>query len=63
MLLFAAKARAALAGRTFVIPDDLKAVFLPALRHRIVLDPAEELEGGTGDVVLGRILDAEEVPR
>jgi MoxR-like ATPase len=63
MLLFAAKARAALAGRAFVIPDDLKAVFLPALRHRIVLDPAEELEGGTGDVVLSRILDAEEVPR
>ena len=63
MLLLAAKARAALQARDFVIPDDLKAVFLPALRHRVILDPAEEIEGGTTDDVLRRILDRVEVPR
>ena len=63
MLLVAAKARAALGERTFVTPDDIKAVFLPALRHRVVLDPAEEIEGATTDDVLTRILDRVEVPR
>jgi MoxR-like ATPase len=63
MLIAAAKARALLDGRDFVTPDDLKAVFVPALRHRVVLDPAEELEGGTSDGALQRILDAVEVPR
>jgi MoxR-like ATPase len=63
MLLRAAKARAALEGRGYVTPDDLKAVFLPALRHRVALDPAEEIEGGTPDDVLLRILDSHEVPR
>jgi MoxR-like ATPase len=63
MLLLAAKARAALGERTFVTPDDIKAVFLPALRHRVALDPAEEIEGATTDDVLTRILDRVEVPR
>ena len=63
MLVLAAKARALLQGRAYVIPDDVKAAFLPALRHRVVLDPAEEIEGGSADDVLRRILDAEEVPR
>ncbi len=63
MLIAAAKARAALDGRAFVTPDDLKAVFVPALRHRVLLDPAEELEGGTSEDALKRILDAVEVPR
>jgi len=63
MILAAAKARALLRGRTYVLPDDLKAVFLPALRHRVALDPAEEIEGATSDDVLSRILDRVEVPR
>ncbi|MDP6540414.1 MAG: MoxR family ATPase [Planctomycetota bacterium] len=63
MLLAAAKACAALGGRDFVTPDDLKRVALPALRHRVLLDPAEEIEGGTTDDVLARILDTLEVPR
>ena len=63
MLLRAAKARAALAGRAFVLPDDVKAVFVPALRHRVTLDPAEEIEGTTTDDALNAILDAVEVPR
>jgi len=63
MLIAAAKARALLAGREYVLPDDLKACFLPALRHRVALDPAEEIEGGTSDDALRRILDRVEVPR
>ena len=63
MLLAAAKARALLAGRDYVLPDDLKAACVPALRHRVVLDPAEEIEGGTSDDALRRILDRVEVPR
>jgi len=63
MLLRASKARAALDGRDYVGPDDLKALFTLTLRHRVVLDPAEEIEGGTADSVLARVLDAVEVPR
>jgi MoxR-like ATPase len=63
MLLLAAKARALLDGRGYVLPDDVKSVFLPALRHRIVLDPAVEIEGGTTDEALQRILDQVQVPR
>ena len=63
MLLRAAKARAALAGRAYVTPDDVKAIFLPCLRHRVALDPAEEIEGVRADQVLQRILDSVEVPR
>ena len=63
LLVRAAKARAALAGRDYVTPDDVKAVYLPALRHRVLLDPAEELEGGSADPTLGRILETVEVPR
>jgi MoxR-like ATPase len=63
MLLRASKARAALHGRDFVTPDDLKALFCPALRHRVVLDPAEEIEGAHVDRVLERLMDQVEVPR
>jgi MoxR-like ATPase len=63
MLLRAAKARAALDGRAYVTPDDIKRVFLPTLRHRVTLDPAEEIEGVHTVDVLERILDSVEVPR
>jgi MoxR-like ATPase len=63
MMIAAARALAALSGRDFVTPDDLKSVVPPALRHRIVLDPAEELAGTTPDAVLQRLLDSVEVPR
>ena len=63
MLLRAAKARAALEGLDYVTPDHLKEIFLAALRHRVLLDPAEELEGLTTDGVLAQILDSVEVPR
>ncbi|MFT5288739.1 MAG: MoxR-like ATPase [Planctomycetota bacterium] len=63
LLLRGAKARAALAGRDYVTPDDIKAIFLPSLRHRVALEPAEEIEGVQVDDVLLRILDQVEVPR
>jgi MoxR-like ATPase len=63
MLLAASKAAAALAGRDFVTPDDVKRLFLPALRHRVILDPAEELEGESVERVLAGVLDGVEVPR
>ena len=45
MLAGAARARAALDGRDYVIPDDVKALALPVLRHRVVLSPAAEVDG------------------
>jgi MoxR-like ATPase len=63
MLLHAAKAWAWLAGRTFVTPDDVKAVARPVFRHRIVLRPEVELEGADADGVLEGLLAAVPVPR
>jgi MoxR-like ATPase len=62
-LLGCAKAVARMRGRDFVIPDDVKELALPVLRHRIILRPEAEIEGlGPGDV-LRQILDEEQVPR
>jgi MoxR-like ATPase len=63
MLASAARARAALDGRDYVIPDDVKALALPALRHRVILSPAAEIEGRTTDAALKTILDQTEAPR
>jgi MoxR-like ATPase len=63
MLLHAAKAWAWLAGRDFVSPDEVKAVALPTLRHRVQLRPEAELEGATADGVLQGILGGVPVPR
>ena len=63
MLAAAARARAALDGRDFVIPDDVKTLAPALLRHRLVLSPAAEINGRlVEDVVLG-IIDAVEAPR
>lgn len=59
----AVRAAAALDGRDYAIPDDVAALFLPALRHRIVLGPTAEIEGRTADDVLTAILGRIEVPR
>ncbi|WP_411891432.1 AAA family ATPase [Yoonia sp. SDW83-1] len=59
----AARAAAALAGRDFAIPDDVKRLFVPALRHRIVLGPTAEIEGRNAVQVLENILDQIEAPR
>lgn len=62
-MLMAAKANACLAGRTFVIPDDIQRVAYPVLRHRIQVAPEREMEGVTPDQVIGEILRTIEVPR
>jgi MoxR-like ATPase len=63
MLATAARAQAAIQGRDFVIPDDVKALVLPVLRHRVVLAPGAEIEGLTADAAVARLLDEVEAPR
>ena len=63
MLMLAAKAHAVLAAREFVTPDDVKAMALPALRHRILLRPEIEVEGRTADDCVRELLEGIEVPR
>jgi len=56
-LILGAKARALLGGRFHVTPEDVKALALPALRHRILLGYRAEAEGMTVDKVIGRLLE------
>lgn len=62
-LLQVSKALAVLAGRDFVIPDDVLKAVPPVLRHRITLTPEREMEGGTEDAVLRELVGRLEVPR
>ncbi len=62
-LLLAGKVFAAMTGRGYVIPDDIKRLAAPVLRHRLVLKPEAEIEGLTADDVIRLILDSVEVPR
>ena len=62
-LVRASRARALLEGRGFVTPDDVKAIALPALRHRILLSPEVELEGQRVDALIGALLARVEAPR
>jgi MoxR-like ATPase len=63
MLAMAARAYAALQGRDFVIPDDIKMLAVPALRHRVVLAPGAEIEGLTSESVVKQILEQVPAPR
>jgi len=62
-ILKGAKAFAAMRGRDFVTPDDVISVAPPVLRHRIILTPEREMEGGTADEIIETILKKIEVPR
>jgi MoxR-like ATPase len=62
-LLNASKALAAMNGRDFITPDDVKFMALPVLRHRIVLTPDKEMEGITPDEIIADIVKSKEVPR
>jgi MoxR-like ATPase len=62
-LALAARARAALDGRDYVIPDDVKALALPVLRHRVILSPAAEIEGRRTDEVIAALVDQATAPR
>jgi len=63
MLATAVKALAALGGRNYAIPDDVKRVATPGLRHRVVLAPGAEIEGLTSERVVGMILEQVPAPR
>jgi MoxR-like ATPase len=63
MLASAARAYAALNGRDFVIPDDVKTLALPVLRHRVILSASAEIEGLSADRIVSEILDRVAAPR
>ncbi len=62
-LLLASRAAAAIAGRDFVTPDDVKSLTAPVIGHRLVLRPEYELEGVTIAEVVGKVLEQVTVPR
>jgi len=62
-VLLASKTFAAMQGRNYVIPDDVKFVVPPVYRHRILLKPEAEIEGLNADAVIQRVLGSVEVPR
>ena len=62
-LLLCSKALAAIRGREFPTPDDIRDIAAPVLRHRLALRAEAELEGATTDAVISDILKTVEVPR
>ena len=62
-LLVCAKAYAAMNGRDFIIPDDIRELAHPVLRHRIILRPEAEIDGVKTDEVIENILSQVKVPR
>jgi MoxR-like ATPase len=62
-LLKLAQAAALLDGRDYVIPDDIKALARPVLRHRVIVAPELELEGVSADEALGTLIQRIEAPR
>ena len=63
MIASAARAHAALHGRDYVIPDDVKTLAPPSLRHRLALAPGVAIEGLTADQVVAQILEQVAAPR
>lgn len=62
-LLNSAKALATLRGRDFITPEDVQELTAPVLRHRLLLTPEREMEGGTADEVIAQLVQKVEVPR
>lgn len=62
-LLTASKAFAAVRGRDFVVPEDIKEASYAVLRHRIMVSPEREMEGLTADEIIRQILEVIEIPR
>ena len=62
-LLKSSKAYAAIMGRDFVTPDDIKAIAIYVLQHRVIVSPAQEMENITSAKIIGQILDSIDVPR
>lgn len=62
-ILNAAKALAAIRGRDFITPDDIKEMTIPVLRHRILLTPEKEMDGTSSDTIISQLIDKTQVPR
>jgi MoxR-like ATPase len=62
-ILTSSKAIAAINGRDFVTPDDIKFVITPVLKHRVMLTPEKEMEGITSTEVIRQIIEKIEIPR
>ncbi len=63
LLANAARARAALEGRDYVLPDDVKALAVSTLRHRLLLSPAAEIEGKQVEALVAGLVEQTEAPR
>jgi MoxR-like ATPase len=63
MLASATRAYAAINGRDYVIPDDVKFLCVPALRHRVILAPGAEIEGQSEDQIIAQIVEQIAAPR
>ncbi len=63
MLATAARARAAISGRDYVVPDDVKTLAPSVLRHRTLLSPAAEIEGRQVDTIIEALVERTEAPR
>lgn len=63
LLANAARARAALEARDYVLPDDVKALAVPVLRHRLLLSPAAEIEGKQVEALVAELVEGTEAPR
>ena len=57
------RARAALEGRDYVVPDDVKAIAVAVLRHRLTLSPAAEIEGRLIEQLVTELIESTEAPR
>ena len=63
LLANAARARAALQGRDYVLPDDVKALAVSTLRHRLLLSPAAEIEGKQVEALVAGLVEQTEAPK
>ncbi|MFM9853559.1 MAG: AAA family ATPase [Sphingomonadaceae bacterium] len=63
MLAGAARARAALDGRDYVVPDDVKALAASVLRHRVILSPSAQIDGLRAEAVIERLIDQVPAPK
>ena len=62
-ILKASKAFAAISGRDFVTPEDIKKSAIPVLQHRVIVTPEREMEGLTSKQIINQIIEAVEIPR
>ncbi len=62
-ILGASKAFAAIEGRDFVTPEDIKRATIPVLQHRVIVTPEREMEGVSSKQIIAQIIEAVEIPR